>query len=96
MRKVVILSLFLFVVISAPIKGISTLNPHYASAIAADGMARVQLGIKKLRSSMANMKDFDELEKSGMSKKDVDRMRRAMERKIKQLTDDAIEAINAL
>jgi len=42
------------------------------------------------------MKDFDELEKAGMSKSDVDRMRRAMTQKIKQLTDEAINSIQSL
>jgi len=42
------------------------------------------------------MKDLDELEKAGMSKEDVDRMRRAMEQKIQQLTDEAIASIHAL
>jgi hypothetical protein len=42
------------------------------------------------------MKDFDELEKAGMPKKDVDRMRRAMTHKIQQLTDEAISSIRSL
>jgi alkylhydroperoxidase family enzyme len=60
------------------------------------GMDKVSLLLKKLRASMASMKDLDELEKAGMSKEDVDRMRRAMEQKIQQLTDEAIASIHAL
>jgi len=52
--------------------------------------------LKKLRGSMTSMKDFDELETAGMPKKDVDRMRRAMSHKIKQLTDEAISSIQSL
>jgi len=52
--------------------------------------------IKKLRDAMGSMKDFDELEKAGLAKKDVDRMRRAMHAKIQQMMEDAIYAIRAL
>jgi len=64
--------------------------------VQAEGMADVQLILKKLRSSMTSMSDFDELEKAGMEAADVDRMRRAMKRKIKQMTDDAVDLIRAL
>ncbi len=68
-----------------------------SSATAADtNMAQVQLILKKLRSSMANMKDFDELEAAGMDKKDVDRLRNAMKGKIKQMTSDAVDLIRVL
>ncbi len=60
------------------------------------GMHQVQLVMKKLRASMSSMKDFDELEAAGMSKKDVDRMRRAMSQKIEKLTSEAIDLIRAL
>ena len=60
------------------------------------GMAQVRLVLKKLRGSMASMKDFDELEDAGMDKKDVNRMRSAMTRKIKQMTGDAVDLISAL
>ncbi len=69
-------------------------QPVYAAD--ADGMAKVRLILKKLRSSMASMKDFDELEAAGMDKKDVDKLRRAMKAKIKQMTTDAVELISAL
>jgi len=96
-RKVIVLSMFLFVAISAPSMGFSALSPQYAPAVAADdGMAKMQLVIKKLRSSMTSMKDFDELEKAGMSKKDVDRMRRAMQQKINQMTEEAVDLIRTL
>ncbi len=68
-----------------------------ARATAADSnMAQVQLILKKLRSSMANMKDFDELEKAGMDKADVDRLRKAMKAKIKQMTSEAVDLIRVL
>lgn len=67
-----------------------------AAAQEEGNMDRVSLLLNKLRTSMASMKDLDELEKAGMSKEDVDRMRRAMEQKIKQLTDEAIASIHAL
>jgi len=66
------------------------------AAEAADGMKRLNLILKKLRDAMGSMKDFDELEKAGLSKKDVDRMRRAMNDKIQQMMEDAIYAIRSL
>jgi len=71
---------------------------YVPEALAAEdaGMDKVSLLLKKLRASMASMKDLDELENAGMTKKDVDRMRRAMEQKIQQLTNEAIASIHAL
>ena len=66
------------------------------SAMAADNMGQVQLILKKLRNSLVSMKDFDELEDAGMDKADVNRMRRAMNQKIKQMTNDAVLLIKAL
>ncbi len=70
------------------------INPAYGAEKA--GMEQVQLIMKKLRASMSSMKDFDELEKAGMPKKDVDRMRRAMQQKIEKLTSEAVDLIRAL
>ncbi|MDX8386933.1 MAG: hypothetical protein R8M46_00160 [Ghiorsea sp.] len=61
-----------------------------------NGMTQVRLVLKKLRGSLASMKDFDELEEIGMDKADVNRMRRAMKLKIKQMTSDAVDLISAL
>jgi hypothetical protein len=63
---------------------------------AADSMVQVRLILKKLRGSMASMKDFDELEAAGMDKVDVDKLRNAMKGKVKQMTADAVELITAL
>ena len=63
---------------------------------AKDGITKIQLILKKLRGSMTSMKDFNELEVAGMPRKDVERMRKAMSNKIKQLTDQAIDLIRAL
>ncbi len=70
------------------------LTPHQAHAD--DGMAKVQLIIKKMKSNMQNMKDFDELEKAGMDKVDVERLRKATRAKIKQMTSDAVNLIRVL
>ncbi|WP_236075408.1 hypothetical protein [Mariprofundus sp. EBB-1] len=81
---------------------ISTTSFGYQQAQAAGaadadtGMKRVTLIIKKLRDAMGSMKDFDELEKAGLQKKDVDRMRRAMDSKIQQMMEDAIYAIRSI
>jgi len=92
-RKIIVLSGFLAL-------GLMTTNPTLAlvsQANAADvNMVQVQLILKKLRSSMANMKDFDDLEEAGMDKKDVDRLRSAMKNKIKQMTSDAVDLIRVL
>ena len=67
-----------------------------AQVQAEDNMAQVRLILKKLRGSMASLKDFDELEAAGMDKADVDKLRNAMRGKIKQMTTDAVELITAL
>ena len=96
--KSLMLSLALLVLAAAPVLSPSSLQLQYPQAVAAQGdsMSKIQLILKKLRSSMTSMKDFDELEKSGMPKKDVDRMRRAMNQKIQQLTDEAVSSIQSL
>ena len=71
---------------------LTNITPAYA----ADNMEQVQLILKKLKSSMQNMKDFDELEKAGMDKRDVDRLRNAMRAKIRQMTSDAVDLIRVL
>jgi len=97
MRKIMILVVGLM--LSA---GVFTATPHQGSIsfsmpmAQADGMGQVQLVLKKLRNSMASMKDFDALEDAGMDRKDVDRMRRAMKSKIKQMVNDAVDLIRAL
>lgn len=74
----------------------------YPSVLAADqdqtdtNIKRLNLIIKKLRDAMSSMKDLDELEKAGLDKRDVDRMRKAMEEKINQMMNDAISTIRSL
>jgi len=95
--KGMVLSFALVVLISAPVFSSTSLQLQYTHAMAEENsMAKIQLILKKLRGSMTSMKDFDELEKAGMPKKDVDRMRRAMTHKIQQLTDEAISSIRSL
>ena len=81
--------------------GLATSHPtlaliSQANAAGDVNMAQVQLILKKLRSSMANMKDFDELEEAGMDKTDVGRLRSAMKNKITQMTSDAVNLIRVL
>jgi len=94
MRKMI------FVVGFALMLSLGFSQQHYLSVpavSAAEGnMAQVRLILKKLRGSMASMKDFDELENAGMDKVDVDRLRGAMTAKIKQMTTDAVELISGL
>jgi len=67
-----------------------------AEQSAGGNMQQIHLILKKLQDAMVSMKDFDALEKSGMAKKDVDRMRRAMQLKINQMMEEAIKDIRAL
>jgi len=91
--KGMLLGLGLMLAAAGPVFSPTTMNVEYQVAHAASDMGQIQLILKKLRTSMSSMKDFDELEKAGMSTKDVDRMRRAMTQKIEQLTDDAVASI---
>ncbi|MDQ6969753.1 MAG: hypothetical protein Q9M16_04520 [Mariprofundus sp.] len=101
MKKYLLVTMVaLIVACSAPLS-MSSLSTGFQSLQAAEtntgnNMKRVTLIIKKLRDAMGSMKDFDELEKAGLAKKDVDRMRRAMNAKIQQMMEDAIYAIRAL
>jgi len=65
-------------------------------ASAGDSMTRLRIILQKLQDAMASMKDFDKLEKAGMPKKQVDRMRRAMQLKINQMMEEAIQDIHSL
>ncbi len=95
--KGMVLGFVLMVLMLAPVLSPTSMQLQYSQATAGEkSMAKIQLILKKLRGSMTSIKDFDELEKAGMSKKDVDRMRRAMGQKIKQLTDEAISSIQSL
>ncbi|HXH65241.1 MAG TPA: hypothetical protein VNH42_07030 [Mariprofundaceae bacterium] len=67
-----------------------------AAAATEDKMAQITLIIKKLRESMASLKDLDALEQAGMPKKDVDRMRRALEQKNQEMINEAIAEIQSL
>ena len=67
------------------------------SALSSDAqMRRVQLLLKKLRESMQSLNDLDDLEKAGMPKKDVDRMRRALKAKIQEMINETIASIREL
>jgi len=96
--KGIVLSFVLMALMLSPVLSPTSMQLQYSQATAAEenSMAKIQLILKKLRGSMTSMKDFDELEQAGMSKRDVDRMRRAMGQKIKQLTDEAISSIQSL
>jgi len=95
-KSLLAMTLAVAFVVAAPVTSTQSLSFGYQKVQAAeaiDGMKRLNLILKKLRDAMGSMKDFDELEKAGLQKKDVDRMRRAMEDKIRQMMEDAIYAI---
>jgi len=71
----------------------------YAPAMAEEQinhMAQMRLTLKKLQDAMSSMKDFDELEKAGMPKSNVDRMRSAMQLKINRMMDEVLEEIQKI
>ncbi len=99
MRKgILVIAMAGVLALAAPVS--SPLSPagyqQLHAAESNEGMKRLNLIIKKLRDAMGSMKDFDELEKAGLSKKDVNRMRSAMQLKIQQMMEDAIYAIRSL
>jgi len=98
-KGVITMAAAAIIALTAPLPNSVTAPAAYQqvqAAEAVDGMKRLNLILKKLRDAMGSMKDFDELEKAGLSKKDVDRMRRAMNDKIQQMMQDAIYAIRSL
>ena len=67
------------------------------AGVSADAqMRRIQILLKKLRESMQSLKDLDDLERAGMPKRDVDRMRRALRQKIQEMIDETIASIREL
>ncbi|MDX8405114.1 MAG: hypothetical protein R8K50_03090 [Mariprofundus sp.] len=100
MKKIIITTaMALSIALAAPVTVSTNYTTGFQLAQAADsvnGMKRLTLILKKLRDAMGSMSDFDELEKAGLAKKDVDRMRMAMKDKINQMMEDAIYAIRAL
>jgi len=95
--KGLLLGMMLSAMLFAPGVSSTSMQVQYAQASAEENvmanMAKTQLILKKLRGSMAIISDLDDLERAGMDKRDVNRMRRAMNQKIKQLMDEAIEAL---
>lgn len=75
---------------------VATYSAADAAESSQDSMKRLNLIIRKLRDAMGSMKDFDELEKAGLDRRSVDRMRNAMREKINQMMEDAIYAIRNL
>lgn len=59
-------------------------------------MEKISVINKKLIQMAESNKDLDALEQEGLSKADVNRMRRAMRHKVRQLTDENIQLIKAL
>lgn len=59
-------------------------------------MEQISTITKKLIQMTEASRDLDMLEQEGLSKSDVDRMRRAMKQKVNQLTNENIELIKAL
>jgi len=100
-KKYLFVMMAAFVIACSAPFSMTSLNAGYQHLEAAEqttnnNMKRVTIIIKKLRNAMGSMKDFDDLERAGLAKKDVDRMRRAMKDKIQQMMEDAIYAIRAL
>jgi len=95
MRRLLLVAGLVFSLNMIPVGGGTLMVTQVQAAEVAD-MAQIRLILKKLRGSMASLKDFDELEAAGMDKADVDRLRKAMKGKIKQMTTDAVELITAL
>ncbi|RME85153.1 MAG: hypothetical protein D6771_03575 [Zetaproteobacteria bacterium] len=69
-----------------------------ASAQAAqdDQIRRVHIVIYKLQESIKALKELDRLEASGMTHKDVERMRRALKHKLDAMIEEAIREIQKL
>ncbi|MDQ7004626.1 MAG: hypothetical protein Q9N67_06810 [Ghiorsea sp.] len=88
----------LFSLMFVAVLSVSLTSQSIIPSLSAEGanMAQIQLILKKMKSNMQNMKDFDELEDAGMDKKDVDRLRNATKAKVQQMTSNAITLIRQL
>ncbi len=82
---------------AAPVPGLVDAARAQEPGVSTDAqMRRIQILLKKLRESMQSLKDLDDLEKAGMPKRDVDRMRRALRQKIQEMIDETIASIREL
>jgi len=59
-------------------------------------MRDITMMINKLKNMMMSMRDFDELERSGVPHSDVERMRSAMRVKINRLIEHIVQSIHQL
>lgn len=98
MKRLISIAVVAFLLgIVAPLDhGSVSVRPATAADDGAGGMGKIQIMLRKLQDAMVSMKDFDKLEKSGMPKKQVDRMRRAMQIKINQMMEETIQDIHKL
>ena len=82
----------------APAVGASAPTPALAmdASNGNEDIREMRLLMQKLRNLLASAKDIDDLEKSGLSRADANRMRRALKSKISAMTSDVIAAINRL
>jgi len=98
MKKIILIGIFALI-LGAAAPSFHADEMQYRSVLAAEsggGMNQIHIILKKLQDAMTSMKDFDELESAGMPKKNVDRMRRAMNLKINQMMADVISEIQKL
>jgi len=98
MKKIIVIGIFALMLGSAAPSFYANgmLYNSISAAESGSSMNQIHIILKKLQDAMTSMKDFDELESAGMPKKNVDRMRRAMDLKINQMMAEVITEIQKL
>jgi len=97
MKKIIVIGIFaLLLGTAAPVVSLDGMSYPLVRAAEDSGMKKVHIILQKLQDAMVSMKDFDQLEAVGMPKKNVDRMRRAMQTKINQMMEEVIIDIHHL
>lgn len=72
------------------------LLPHSDSGQSSQGISNLRIVLSKLSETLKTNQDLEVLKKMGMPDREVERLKQALNLKVKQLTDDAIYVIHSI
>lgn len=72
------------------------LLPHSGSGEPSQGISNLRIVLSKLSETLKTNQDLEALKKMGMPDREVERLKQALNLKVKQLTDDAIYVIHSI
>ncbi len=96
MRKIMLMLVLVSLSSCASVGSKSTVAADHQSMTAEEKLQKISLITLKLHGMHESNGELDVLENEGLEKSDVSSIRRAIEKKIKQLTGETIDLIDAL